>query len=133
MSRASTARTADRSSRLVYGSGILIVLGLIAAVFAARPGAPDTAPPAAASTAALVANRGGSALAAREPYFDFGSISMAAGKVSHRFWFGNESRAPVTIYRVYTSCMCTTATLVKGMRTVGRKGALPCAWEAVRP
>lgn len=122
----------------MFGSGVLIVVGLIVAVLAARPGARDNPPLVAASTAALVANQSGSALAAREPYFDFGSISMAAGKVSHRFWFRNESQAPVTIHRVYTSCMCTTATLVKGMRTIGSygmpgHGPLPAVDQSLAP
>jgi hypothetical protein len=63
---------------------------------------------------------------------------MAAGMVSHRYWFKNEGAAPVLIQRIYTSCMCTTATLVKGMRVVGRygmpgHGPLPDVNESLAP
>jgi hypothetical protein len=63
---------------------------------------------------------------------------MAAGKVSHRYWLRNESAAPVTIQRIHTSCMCTTATLVKGMRVIGRygmagHGPLPDVNETLAP
>ena len=52
-----------------------------------------------------------------EKMFDFGTISMAAGKVSHSFSIRNEGNAPVTIKKIYTSCMCTSADLIlKGKR-----------------
>jgi len=47
-----------------------------------------------------------------EANYDFGSISMAAGKVKHTFSVRNESDEAITIGKMYTSCMCTTATLV---------------------
>jgi len=58
--------------------------------------------------------------------------------VSHRYWFRNESAAPVLIRQVYTSCMCTTATLVKGMRVIGSygmpgHGPLPAVNETLAP
>jgi len=138
MAKATTVRTPDRSNWLLFGSGILILAGLVAAVIAARPGARDAAPKAVAPPAAIAAARGGDILVAREPHFDFGQISMRAGKVNHRFWFRNEGPAAVTIHRVYTSCMCTTATLVKGMRTIGSfgmpgHGALPAVDQALEP
>lgn len=43
------------------------------------------------------------ALVARESQFDFGPISMAAGKVSHRYWIHNESADPLTIKGISTS------------------------------
>ncbi len=51
------------------------------------------------------------ALAAVEKSYDFGTISMAKGKVSHIFRLKNEGAASVHITKIYTSCMCTTATL----------------------
>ncbi|MDH5537517.1 MAG: DUF1573 domain-containing protein, partial [Betaproteobacteria bacterium] len=52
--------------------------------------------------------------------------------------FRNESPAPVLIRQVYTSCMCTTATLVKGMRVIGSygmpgHGPLPAVNETLAP
>lgn len=57
-----------------------------------------------------------------EPYFDFGRISMAAGKVSHRFWIKNTGNAAITITKMYTSCMCTAATLITPAGTKGPFG-----------
>jgi hypothetical protein len=54
------------------------------------------------------------ALKAIETSFDFGQISMAAGKVSHSFKVKNSSSQPVKIGKLYTSCMCTEASFVKG-------------------
>lgn len=51
-------------------------------------------------------------LEAEETNFDFGSISMAAGKVSHSFKIKNIGSGPVNVEKLYTSCMCTTATLM---------------------
>ena len=60
------------------------------------------------------------ALRARETNFNFGSISMAAGKVTHRYRFMNAGTEPIVLGKMYTSCMCTTAALVKSS---GRKFA----------
>ena len=49
------------------------------------------------------------ALNAEETYFDFGTISMVDGVVSHVFGVKNEGAESVIIKKVYTSCMCTTA------------------------
>ena len=138
MAKASTVRTPDRSGWLLFGGGVLIVAGLIAAVIAARPDARKATPMSMASPVATAAAPGSRALVAREQFFDFGPISMRAGNVSHRFWFRNEGLDPATIHRVYTSCMCTTATLVKGMRTIGSygmpgHGPLPVVDQTLEP
>ena len=44
---------------------------------------------------------------------------MASGKVSHVFAVKNTGTEPVVIEKIYTSCMCTAATLTKGERTFG--------------
>lgn len=54
-----------------------------------------------------------------EPFHDFGNVSMAAGKVTHRFRIRNTGGAAATITKLYTSCMCTEATLIT---PTGRKG-----------
>lgn len=57
------------------------------------------------------------ALTIDESSYDFGSISMADGKVQHEFKIKNNSSKPITINKIYTSCMCTTATLeIKGKK-----------------
>ncbi len=51
------------------------------------------------------------ALAAEVTDFDFGTISMAKGTVSRTFTVKNTGAGPVIIGKMYTSCMCTTASL----------------------
>ena len=53
-----------------------------------------------------------SVLAAYEGNFDFGTIAMNDGVVKHQFEVKNEGTEPVTIGKVYTSCMCTTASII---------------------
>ncbi|HXF44391.1 MAG TPA: DUF1573 domain-containing protein [Candidatus Paceibacterota bacterium] len=53
-----------------------------------------------------------SALAARELSYDFGRISMSRGEVNREFSFVNSGSKPLTVNRIYTSCMCTTATVI---------------------
>lgn len=52
------------------------------------------------------------ALTADEKFFDFGKISMVNGKVKHNFKVKNLSANPVSIEKIYTSCMCTSGTLI---------------------
>ena len=51
-------------------------------------------------------------LVSARPHYDFGTISMATGNVSITYRVRNASAAPLTINRIFTSCMCTTATLI---------------------
>ena len=53
-------------------------------------------------------------LSADETSFDFGNTSMAKGKVSHIFKIKNAGSEPLTINKIYTSCMCTEANFLKG-------------------
>lgn len=52
-------------------------------------------------------------LSADEPFFDFGTISMASGDASHVFKVKNSGSESATIKKIYTSCMCTTASILK--------------------
>lgn len=56
--------------------------------------------------------------------YDFGTISMANGKVSHQFKIKNTSAEAITINKIYTSCMCTTAELIVGDKRFGPYGML---------
>ncbi len=69
-------------------------------------------------------------LSSPEPFFDFGNISMAAGKVSHRFGIRNTGESAITITKIYTSCMCTDATLITPS---GRKGPFGMAGHEFIP
>lgn len=78
------------------------------------------------------------ALSSPQPFFDFGDISMAAGKVAHRFSISNTGAAPITINRMYTSCMCTEATLItlggkKGPFGMPGHGTFPSLFETLSP
>jgi hypothetical protein len=124
------ALTATLRSKRPINTGLIVGLALVVItlvlILVARPGVT----PAASSAALEQAATGRAAtpataiggLIAREASFDFGSISMGAGKVSHRYWLSNEGGAPVFIKRIYTSCMCTVATFVKGARVIGSYG-----------
>lgn len=46
-----------------------------------------------------------------EAAYDFGTISMGKGVVSHDFLLLNKGADPIFISKAYTSCMCTTALL----------------------
>lgn len=53
---------------------------------------------------------------------DLGTLSMAKGTASRSFTIRNTGAGPVTITKLYTSCMCTTATLALGDRQIGPFG-----------
>ncbi|MDP1719096.1 MAG: DUF1573 domain-containing protein, partial [bacterium] len=78
------------------------------------------------------------ALNAEETSFDFGSISMAAGKVTHMFKIKNATAEPVIVGKIYTSCMCTAASLINDGRRLGpfgmpAHGAIPSIDEQIKP
>jgi hypothetical protein len=84
------------------------------------------------------ANAATGPLLSPEPFFDFGSISMAAGKVSHAFKITNTGNSAVTINKMYTSCMCTVATLktpagTKGPFGMPGHGFIPAIFETIPP
>jgi hypothetical protein len=95
----------------------LIFIGLVMAVlfFVARVGDKNDARKAAAINQP-------SLLAAEELSFDFGTISMERGDVQHEFALKNPSAEPITITKLYTSCMCTKAVLIAGDRELGPFG-----------
>lgn len=63
-----------------------------------------------------------SALSLDMTAFDFGSISMANGKVKHNFTLSNNGGSDVKVVRMYTSCMCTEASLIKDGKMIGPFG-----------
>ena len=63
-----------------------------------------------------------STLKADEINFDFGEISMTKGNVSHVFTVANTGGEPVVVSKLYTSCMCTTASIMNGTEKVGPFG-----------
>jgi len=57
-----------------------------------------------------------------ETQHDFGTISMAKGKVSKTFEIINEDTVAATVTKLQTSCMCTKATLVTAKSSEGPFG-----------
>jgi len=107
--------------KIIVGAcvGVLVLGGMI---IAAMPDRAANKPVTVASRSTALPTTGqpssSGPFRARETNFKFGSISMAAGKVSHLYRFRNASTAPIVLGKMYTSCMCTTAALVKSS---GRK------------
>ncbi len=119
-------------------SGIAVsVLILIGLIWFARPDSGD-APAVTAVSSSNLAN-GASALVVEEANnYDFGSISMAAGEVKHTFTIRNMGSDTVTVKKMYTSCMCTTASLMSGGKQFGPvgmpgHGAIPSVNIAINP
>lgn len=69
-------------------------------------------------------------LSAKETFFDFGTVSMKNGKVSHVFKITNETDSAAIVSKLFTSCMCTTASISvngskKGPFGMPGHGAIP--------
>ncbi len=94
-----------------FGIAIAVLLGIIW-IAKPAPGAPLNG--SAISTAGSFSASGNS--------FDFGAISMSRGKVKTTFTFKNTSSSSIAISRVYTSCMCTNASLITSSGRVGPFG-----------
>jgi len=103
-----------KNTKIIWGLGALLLFaGLI---FYAKPSADqkkDDIPKIVKGTGVL---------AALETQYDFGSISMAKGNVQHTFKIKNTGNEPVFVEKMYTSCMCTTAILLKGEKKFGPFG-----------
>lgn len=92
----------------------VIALGfLLAAGWFARPDGAGSPPETADISASLKDLEG---------KFDFGKVSMARGKVSHIFRIKNEGTGSAKIKSMFTSCMCTVATLEVNGRKYGPYG-----------
>lgn len=77
-------------------------------------------------------------LLATETSYNFGSISMKNGMVERDFVLTNGGTSPITVTKLYTSCMCTKALLKIGDSQVGPFGmpghaAIPSIRELVQP
>ncbi|MFH1162378.1 MAG: DUF1573 domain-containing protein [Candidatus Jorgensenbacteria bacterium] len=101
----------NKTTIILAGAAVLIVALFIV-------GKPGTAPAGADLSQAIAPG----ALAASENNYDFGTVSMAAGKVTHTFVVKNSGSTPQPLTRFYTSCMCTEATLIQRGRRMGPVG-----------
>src|SRR3989344_3261729 len=112
---------------------VLVIAGLFAWGAAGRTGpvASDQGAPGAAGNAK-------SALTAPETFYDFGTISMKNWNVTKEFTVINPTNEDITIKTVLTSCMCTTAFIVKpdgstkGPFSMAGMGYVPPTNETIR-
>ena len=95
--------------------GIISILALTGLIWFARPSP-------SGNNLANVSSGSPDDLAAEESDFDFGQVSMAAGKVSHVFKIKNTGGEVLTVSKLYTSCMCTVASLISGGKKFGPFG-----------
>lgn len=96
------------ANRMLYA---LIVISIIAIGFGVYRSQQKAANPVPQAQAVQPAAQPGALVSAR-PNYDFGTISMKAGDVSTTYRIKNEGTAPLALDKIYTSCMCTTATLI---------------------
>ena len=98
-----TKQISNGVNKIIIGIIALLLLGGI--TWIARPNSQGNATVSPARSDALVVEDANN--------YDFGTISMAEGKVKNAFKIINTSNEAVIINKMYTSCMCTTATLTK--------------------
>ena len=96
-------------------AGLILLVVLGGLVWIARPDAQKTTPSSSTESAGVLTVE-------ESNNHDFGTISMATGKVTHQFKIKNTSDKVVTINKMYTSCMCTTAELIIGGKQFGPYG-----------
>ena len=101
-----------KNTKIAVGVGV-VVLALGGVIIAAQPGPAKPSPTAVELVKANAPTSAGQ-LTSTQMKFSFGPISMARGKVIHRYPITNAGTEPLLIRKIYTSCMCTTAALVTG-------------------
>lgn len=107
---------------------IIIVLGFIGLMFWGRSSQTVGSPQSFGAVSSLLAS---------EKFYDFGTIAMKNGLVSHVFKITNSSTQDVEVKKISTSCMCTKAYLEgpageKGPFGMEGMGYLPPANEVIK-
>ena len=79
-------------------------------------------------------------LEATESFYDFGEIELNGGLVETEYELTNTGDEPITVGKVYTSCMCTTASITESdgseigkFGMPGHRGQLSSADSVVAP
>lgn len=106
------------NNKIIIGIAVAVFI-LMVIIFVARPAPSDNNNNSSANVSSALG-----ALIAEETDFDFGTISMAAGNVKRSFKIKNSSAELITIGKIYTSCMCTAASLIRGEKRFGPYGML---------
>lgn len=97
---------------IILGLILMAVLGLLWIGGGFKSGTP----------AASINGKSNGVLTVKETNYDFGTVSMAKGKVSKDFILENNSNGNVEIGEAYTSCMCTSVELKVGDKIAGPFG-----------
>ena len=118
-----------KKTTIISIAAIILTIGGI--IWIARPDSRDNA-------ISLSTNGNGTLIVEEANNYDFGTISMAAGNVKHAFKIRNTGNGAVIINKMYTSCMCTTATLMMGNKQYGPygmpgHGSIPKIGQAINP
>ncbi len=113
----STPKSGLSKNTKIIGGAVAVVLALGGAIIFAQPDPPKKSMTAVEMVRADTAINSAGRLTASQMKFSFGPISMARGKVTHRYPITNAGTEPVIIRKLYTSCMCTTVALVKNGKT----------------
>lgn len=135
----STPKSGFSRNTKIIGGAAAAILVLGAVIIAAQPGPVKNTPTAVEVVRADTAVNSAGRLTAAEAKFSFGPISMARGKVTHRYAIKNVGTEPLLIRKIYTSCMCTTAALVKNGKTSdaygmpGMSGPIPTINVPINP
>ncbi len=122
------------NTSIFFLAAVIVVIGAIWVIGTQPSVTQNNAPERSRSDSA----RGAESLSADESFFNFGSISMAAGKVSHAYKIKNTGSDPIAVKKIYTSCMCTTAKLIMKEGSAGPFGmpghaAIPTISERIAP
>lgn len=127
----STNKQSHKYHWFICGLSLLAVIGLIV-YFALNDSAQN-------STSAASGSKNSNQLESSEDNFDFGTVPMNNGKVSHAFKLKNDGQEPLLINKVYTSCMCTQAKVISAsgqsgpFGMPGHGGAISKANVAINP
>jgi len=103
-------------------SFLIILVVFVGIVWLAKPSEDKAEKNQNANNTASVSDSGTPTLEVAEKFYNFGEISMKQGKVKHEFKVKNTTDSPINIAKVYTSCMCTSATIAVGENKKGPFG-----------
>jgi hypothetical protein len=109
----------NSTNKIVLG-GAAFSIFLAAMFFIASP--KQSTQSAQSKNAASATGSAANLSISEDAFYDFGTISMAQGNASHAFKVKNTGAEPVQISKIYTSCMCTSASFLKEGKKYGPYG-----------
>lgn len=116
---ASGSRHDGKSRIALYAIGFLIGAALV--FWVAQSSSSQKEKGSAASSSQEQSGTLG-ALTFEEKSFSFGNISMAAGPVTKTVRVSNSGSETISLQKLYTSCMCTKASIIAGEKRIGPFG-----------